>query len=181
VIGRTDGGVLIEFDDHPPADDRGLLELRVGTPDGVFWVVARVEPAGSTRVLVRAAQTSRRAEDRSFPRLALITAADVVRRFHTARHFEALTVDVSAEGVGLFGLALETGDEVDVHLVVPDSELVIAVASWAVVVRRGVGAAGQPFAGLHFVTLDVRTRQQLLSLGRRGPPFVVDGEGPDRV
>ncbi len=58
VLGKVDQAILIEFDQQTLVDS-GLLEFRVGTAEGAFWVVASVEPAGFARFLVVGAQTSR--------------------------------------------------------------------------------------------------------------------------
>jgi hypothetical protein len=165
VLGTVVDAILIEFDQQTPVDS-GLLEFRVGTSEGAFWVVASVEPAGHARFLVVGAQTSRRAEDRSFPRLPLTTTAQVMRT-GVVDPIPGQTIDVSAEGIGLLGIDLHDGEVVRIRLEVPDGDALIAVESRAVVVRRGMRADGQSFVGLQFTSLDAVTRRLLLSVGRR--------------
>jgi PilZ domain len=165
VLGKVHEAILIEFDQHTLVES-GLLEFRVGTSTGAFWVVASVEPAGHARFLVVGAQTSRSAEDRSYPRLPLATTAEV-RCSGVAAPVKAQTIDVSAEGVGLLGIDLHDGEVVRVRLEVPDGDLLIAVESRAVVVRRGVQGNGQAFVGLQFTSLDAPTQRLLLSVARR--------------
>jgi hypothetical protein len=165
VLGKVDAAVLIEFDEHTLVDS-GLLEFRVGASDGAFWVVASVEPAGHARFLVVGAQTSRRAEDRSYPRLPLTTTAEVMC-VGVVEPVKAQTIDVSAEGVGLLGIELRDGEVVRIRLEVPDGDILIEVESRAVVVRRGVRGEGQIFVGLQFTSLDAVTRGRLLSVARR--------------
>jgi hypothetical protein len=165
VLGKVDNAILIEFDEQTLVDS-GLLEFRVGTSEGAFWVVASVEPAGHARFHVVGAQTSRRAEDRSYPRLPLTTTAEV-RRSGLAAPVMAQTIDVSAEGVGLLGIDLHDGEVVRIRLEVPDGDVLIAVESRAVVVRHGVRGEGQAFVGLQFTSLDADTRRSLLSVARR--------------
>ncbi len=79
----------------------------------------------------------------------------------------AQTIDVSAEGVGLLGIDLHDGEVVRIRLEVPDGDVLIAVESRAVVVRRGERGEGVPFVGLQFTSLDALTRRLLLSVARR--------------
>ena len=58
----------------------------------------------------------------------------------------------------------DAGEE---RLEVPDGDVLIAVASRAVVVRHGVRGEGQTFVGLQFTSLDADTRRSLLSVARR--------------